>query len=163
MARSKRTTREPSKMVRVDEAMEILSVSKSTAYHTIQKFNNELRAKGYEVPRGRVPRSYFMQRCGLRVQWCASAAGRKCRFAIPAIRSKDCGPQGHSFGANRREMGSGFDAIWCVSISAIIGQNWNFMVGGYGGRTERPSSSGNAAGVKKRNILCASARSYPQC
>lgn len=40
-------------------------VSKSTAYHTIQKFNNELRAKGYEVPRGRVPRSYFMQRCGL--------------------------------------------------------------------------------------------------
>ena len=31
----------------------------------IQKFNNELRAKGYEVPRGRVPRSYFMERCGL--------------------------------------------------------------------------------------------------
>ena len=61
MARSKKSTREPSKMVRVDEAMEILSVS----YHTIQKFNNELRAKGYEVPRGRVPRSYFMQRCGL--------------------------------------------------------------------------------------------------
>ena len=56
MARSKKSTREPSKMVRVDEAMEILSVS---------KFNNELRAKGYEVPRGRVPRSYFMQRCGL--------------------------------------------------------------------------------------------------
>ena len=53
MARSKKSTREPSKMVRVDEAMEILSVSKSTAYHTIQKFNNELRAKGYEVPRGR--------------------------------------------------------------------------------------------------------------
>lgn len=50
MARSKKSTREPSKMVRVDEAMEILSVSKSTAYHTIQKFNNELRAKGYEVP-----------------------------------------------------------------------------------------------------------------
>ena len=65
MARSKKTTREPSKMVRVDEAMEILSVTKSTAYHTIQKFNNELRAKGYEVPRGRVPRSYFMERCGL--------------------------------------------------------------------------------------------------
>lgn len=60
MTRSKKTTREPSKMVRVDEAMEILSVSKSTAYHTIQKFNNELRAKGYEVPRGRVPRSYFI-------------------------------------------------------------------------------------------------------
>lgn len=36
MARSKKTTREPSKMVRVDEAMEILSVSKSTAYDTIQ-------------------------------------------------------------------------------------------------------------------------------
>ena len=66
MARSKKSTREPSKMVRVDEAMEILSVSKSTAYHTIQKFNNELRAKGYvKCPGARVPRSYFMQRCGL--------------------------------------------------------------------------------------------------
>ena len=42
MARSKKTTREPSKMVRVDEAMEILSVSKSTAYHTIQKSNKNL-------------------------------------------------------------------------------------------------------------------------
>lgn len=92
-----------------------------------------------------------------------SIAGKYTRPEIPAILSKDCGPQGHSFGANRREMGSGFAAIWCVSISAIIGQNWNFMAGGYGGRTERPSSSGNAAGVKKRNILCASARSYPQC
>ena len=65
MARSKRSEPQPSKMVRVEEAMEILSVSKSTAYHTIQKLNNELRAKGYEVPRGRVPRSYLMERCGL--------------------------------------------------------------------------------------------------
>lgn len=83
--------------------------------------------------------------------------------SIPAIRSKGYGPQGHSFGASRRGMESGFAAIWCISISAIIGQNWNFMAGGYGGRTERPSSSGNAAGARKRNILCASARSYPQC
>lgn len=128
------------------EVKEIVGCGKSRAYQFIQQMNKELEAKGLLTFPGRVPRRYVFE-----------------RFGILAIRSKGCGLQEHSFGANRREMGSGFAAIWCISISAIVGQNWNFMAGGYGGRTERPSSSGNAAGVKKRNILCASARSYPQC
>ena len=98
-----------------------------------------------------------------RAQRRASAAGRKCRFAIPAIQSNGCGLQGHSFGVSRREMGSGFAAIWCISISAIIGQNRNFTAVESGGRTERPSSSGNATGAKKLSISCASARSCLRC
>lgn len=50
-----------------------------------------------------------------------------------------CKPQG---------MESGFAVIWCASISAIIGQNRNFMAVESGGRTERPSSSGNEVGAK---------------
>ena len=46
MARSKKTTREPSKMVRVDEAMEILSVSKSTAYHTTSSAPRDTKCPG---------------------------------------------------------------------------------------------------------------------
>lgn len=66
MARSKKTTREPSKMVRVDEAMEILSVSKSTAYHTIQKFNNELQApRATKCPVVAFLAAISWQRCGL--------------------------------------------------------------------------------------------------
>lgn len=84
-------------------------------------------------------------------------------FSIPAIRSKGYGPQGHSFGASRRGMESGFAAIWCISISEIIGQNRNFTAVESGGRTERPSSSGNATGAKKLSISCASARSCPRC
>lgn len=98
-----------------------------------------------------------------RAQRCASAAGRRCGFAIPAIRSKGYGPQGHSFGASRRGMESGFAVIWCTSISAIIGQNRNFMAVESGGRTERPSSSGNEVGAKKLSISCASAQSCPRC
>lgn len=84
-------------------------------------------------------------------------------LGIPAIRSKGYGPQGHSFGASRRGMESGFAAIWCISISEIIGQNRNFTAVESGGRTERPSSSGNATGAKKLSISCASARSCPRC
>ena len=53
--------------------------------------------------------------------------------------------------------------IWCISISEIIGQNRNFTAVESGGRTERPSSSGNATGAKKLSISCASARSCPRC
>lgn len=88
---------------------------------------------------------------------------RDAMIEIPAIRSKGYGPQGHSFGASRRGMESGFAAIWCISISEIIGQNRNFTAVESGGRTERPSSSGNATGAKKLSISCASARSCPRC
>lgn len=56
---------EPNRMLVVEDVMEILRVSKSTAYHTMQQLNRELRAKGYITRSGRVPRSYLLERCGL--------------------------------------------------------------------------------------------------
>ena len=50
---------------RVEEVMDILQVSRSTAYHTMQKLNKELKDKGFITHAGRVSRSYLMQRCGL--------------------------------------------------------------------------------------------------
>ena len=58
-------TPEPNKMLVVEDVMEILRVSKSTAYHTMQRLNKELRAKGYITHSGRIPRSYLLKRCGL--------------------------------------------------------------------------------------------------
>jgi len=58
-------TSETNKMLVVEDVMEILRVSKSTAYHTMQQLNRELRAKGYITRSGRVPRSYLLERCGL--------------------------------------------------------------------------------------------------
>ncbi len=55
---------EKSKMATVDEVMEILQVSKSTAYHTMQRLNQELKDKGFITHAGRVPRSYLLKRCG---------------------------------------------------------------------------------------------------
>ena len=52
-------------MVKVDEVMEILQVSKSTAYHTMQRLNKELRDRGYITHAGRIPRSFLMERCGM--------------------------------------------------------------------------------------------------
>lgn len=57
--------RQPNKMIMVEEVMEILQVSKSTAYHTMQRLNKELRQKGYITHAGRISRAYLMQRCGL--------------------------------------------------------------------------------------------------
>ena len=54
---------EPNRMLVVEDVMEILRVSKSTAYHTMQQLNKELRAKGYITRSGRVPRSYLLERC----------------------------------------------------------------------------------------------------
>ena len=55
----------PNKMIKVEEVMEILQVGKSTAYHTMQQLNKELKAKGYITHSGRIPRSYLLKRCGL--------------------------------------------------------------------------------------------------
>ena len=55
---------EKSKMATVDEVMEILQVSKSTAYHTMQRLNQELKDKGFITHAGRIPRSYLLKRCG---------------------------------------------------------------------------------------------------
>lgn len=64
MAKAAKTS-EPSKMIMVEEVMEILQVSKSTAYHTMQRLNKELQEKGYITHAGRISRSYLMKRCGL--------------------------------------------------------------------------------------------------
>lgn len=53
------------KMITVEEVMDILQVSKSAAYHVMQRINKELQAKGYITHSGRVPRTYLMERCGL--------------------------------------------------------------------------------------------------
>lgn len=56
---------EPNKMIRVEEVMDILQISKSAAYHTMQRLNKELQDMGYITHSGRVSRSYLMERCGL--------------------------------------------------------------------------------------------------
>lgn len=53
------------KMITVEEVMDILQVSKSAAYHVMQRINKELKEKGYITHSGRVPRTYLMERCGL--------------------------------------------------------------------------------------------------
>ena len=53
------------KMITVEEVMDILQVSRSAAYHVMQRLNKELREKGYITNSGRIPRSYLMDRCGL--------------------------------------------------------------------------------------------------
>lgn len=55
----------PVQMLRVDQVMELLQVSKSTAYHIMQRCNKELQAKGYITNAGRVSRAYLIERCGL--------------------------------------------------------------------------------------------------
>lgn len=62
---TKTPEQQPNKMIMVEEVMEILQVSKSTAYHTMQKLNRELQEKGYITHAGRISRAYLMQRCGL--------------------------------------------------------------------------------------------------
>ena len=53
------------KMITVEEVMDILQVSRSAAYHVMQRLNKGLREKGYITHSGRIPRSYLMDRCGL--------------------------------------------------------------------------------------------------
>lgn len=53
------------KMITVEEVMDILQVSRSAAYHVMQRINKELKEKGYITHSGRVPKTYLMERCGL--------------------------------------------------------------------------------------------------
>lgn len=55
----------PNRILVVEDVMEILRVGGSTAYHTMQRLNKELQAKGYITHSGRIPRSYLMEQCGL--------------------------------------------------------------------------------------------------
>lgn len=65
MGKDAKTPEQPNKMIMVEEVMDILQVSRSTAYHTMQRLNKELRDKGYITHSGRISRAYLMQRCGL--------------------------------------------------------------------------------------------------
>lgn len=62
---TKRPEAQPNRMIMVEEVMDILQVSKSTAYHTMQRLNKELRDKGFITHAGRISRAYLMERCGL--------------------------------------------------------------------------------------------------
>lgn len=62
----KQTALEPKKkMLRVEEVMDILQISKSAAYHTMQRLNKELQEQGYITHSGRISLAYLIERCGL--------------------------------------------------------------------------------------------------
>lgn len=65
MDRGNIKTSEPNKVIKVEEVMEILQVSRSMAYHTMQQLNKGLKAKGIITHSGRISRAYLMERCGL--------------------------------------------------------------------------------------------------
>ena len=65
MEKGSTTSSEFNKMLVVEDVMEILRVGGSTAYHTMQRLNKALQAKGYITHSGRIPRLYLMERCGL--------------------------------------------------------------------------------------------------
>ena len=48
--------------IKVDEVAQELSVSKAYAYKLVQKFNDELKRKGFITISGRVSRQYFQER-----------------------------------------------------------------------------------------------------
>ena len=47
--------------IKAKEVSEILQVSEQQSYKIIRKMNDELKAKGYLVVRGRVDRKYFFE------------------------------------------------------------------------------------------------------
>ena len=59
------TAPETNKMIRVEEVMDILQISRSAAYHTMQRLNKELQDKGYITHSGRISKAYLIERCGL--------------------------------------------------------------------------------------------------
>ena len=54
-----------SPIMQAPEVAALLDVSRNTAYKIIRQFNEELKAKGFYVIAGRVPRKYFYERIGL--------------------------------------------------------------------------------------------------
>lgn len=48
------------------DIVEMLDVSRATAYKLIRQMNDELQASGYIILQGKVPKAYFNQKwCGL--------------------------------------------------------------------------------------------------
>lgn len=48
-----------------EEVGEIMGYSASHSYSIIRELNSELKAKGYIIRNGRIPRKYFFERVGL--------------------------------------------------------------------------------------------------
>lgn len=59
-------------MITAAEVAEIMDCSERHGYKLIQEMNGELKAKGYIIRAGRVPRKYFYERTGLQDQVGAS-------------------------------------------------------------------------------------------
>lgn len=55
-------------MINAAEVAEIMDCSERHGYKLIQEMNGELKAKGYIIRAGRVPRKYFFERVGLENQ-----------------------------------------------------------------------------------------------
>lgn len=51
--------------ITVTEVMEMLHVKEGQAYKMMRQCNEELKAKGFLIVRGRVPRAYFLERVGV--------------------------------------------------------------------------------------------------
>lgn len=51
--------------LRAEDVSKMASISMSKAYKLIQKWNAELKEKGFETLRGRVPKRYALERMGL--------------------------------------------------------------------------------------------------
>lgn len=51
--------------LKAEDIAKMASISMSQSYKLIRKWNAELKAKGFETLRGRVPRQYAFERMGL--------------------------------------------------------------------------------------------------
>jgi len=55
-------------MITAAEVASIMDCSERHGYKLIQEMNGELKAKGFIIRAGRVPRKYFFERVGLEEQ-----------------------------------------------------------------------------------------------
>lgn len=54
--------KQESKYLTAEEVAAILEVSPATAYRRIRQLNQELKAKGYVIVTGKIPRRFFEER-----------------------------------------------------------------------------------------------------
>ncbi|MDI9461716.1 MAG: transcriptional regulator [Saccharofermentanales bacterium] len=52
-------------LIDVKEVMKITKTAESTAYQLMRKLNEEMRAKGYITLRGKIERTYLLERLGI--------------------------------------------------------------------------------------------------
>ena len=60
-----RKEKQMSEYMNAKELAEMVSVSESKAYCLIRQMNEELKAKGYFIVRGKIPRKYARERFGV--------------------------------------------------------------------------------------------------